>query len=63
MGMNNMNGHSPLAPSNQYCAFCNTPMFIKTCTDVSCPHPKPEYFTNEDWASEMQVAMEVSNED
>lgn len=60
--MTEYNGHRPLAPANQYCAYCGEPMFIKKCTDVPCKYPRPEHFTESNWESEMQLAMELAED-
>lgn len=54
------NGHRPLAPANQYCAYCGAPMFIKECTNKPCVNLRPSYFTEEDWEAEMQLAVELA---
>jgi len=60
--MKKNNGHYPLQPANQFCAFCGIPMFVKACADRLCKHPKPVHFTNEDWGAEMQLAKELAEE-
>lgn len=54
------NGHWPLPPANQYCAYCGATMFSNKESDVACKNPRPAYFTKSDWAAEMELAREVS---
>lgn len=57
------NGHLPLNPRRQYCAYCGTPLFIKEKSSIPCPNSRPDYFSQKDWISEMQSAMEISKDE
>lgn len=53
------NGHRPLGPANQVCAYCGIPIFIASQVRNPCQNPRPDYFTEEDWEAEMQSAREL----